>query len=44
MRIDLREPQPISALRLGVDTGKGCYSQIDAVGLVLPFPPRPEVP
>jgi hypothetical protein len=34
LRIDLLEPRPISALRLLVDTGKGCYSQIDAIGLL----------
>jgi hypothetical protein len=34
LRIDLAEPRTISALRLVVDTGKGCYSQIDAIGLL----------
>jgi len=38
-RVDLRTPRPISALRLVLDTNKGGYSQIDAVGLVLAFPP-----
>jgi hypothetical protein len=44
LRVDLAPPREISALRLVVDTGKGCNSQIDAVGLVLASRSRTEVP
>ncbi len=34
LRIGFSIPREISALRLVLDTGNGCYSQIDAMGLV----------